>query len=64
MEWTASVSLESDTQPVKTHRTQISALRPQTAASRAIREAQQAFKGAHYRSLVVVLEKQASEPSR
>ena len=53
----ASVTLESDTQAPRTHRSEISAASPQKAASTAIRGARRAFSGARWSSLVVVLQK-------
>ena len=55
----ATVSLESDTQPVQTHRMEIQAATAQKAASRAVQAARKAFPGSRPRSIVVVLEEMA-----
>jgi hypothetical protein len=59
--WKTSVSLESDTQPVRTIRTVITAGEAPPAARLAIREAFKAFPRAQWRSLVVVLEKMGED---
>lgn len=55
--FTASVSFESDRNPVLTAKVSITATSAGTAARRAIEEAYKQFPRARYRSLVVVLEK-------
>ena len=57
MQWTAAVSFESDTQPVKTWRGVIQAVGVQTAISRAVKAAKLEFPRAAYRSVVAVVEK-------
>ncbi len=52
----ASVSFESDSVPVLTHRAEIVATNAQKAASLAVKAAKQAFRGKSPRSIVVVLE--------
>jgi hypothetical protein len=52
----ASVSFESDTQPVQTMRREIVAANAPQAARRAITEARRAFAGSRPRSIVTVLE--------
>jgi hypothetical protein len=52
----ASVSFESDSAPVLTHRAEIVATTAQKAASLAVQAARRAFKGKSPRSIVVVLE--------
>lgn len=52
----ASVSFESDTMPVLTHRAEIVATNAQKAASLAVKAARQAFRGKSPRSIVVVFE--------
>ncbi len=52
----ASVSFESDSAPVLTHRVEITATTAQKAASLAVKGARQAFRGKSPRSIVVVLE--------
>ena len=52
----ASVSLETDTQPVQTMRREIVAANAPQAARRALTEARRLFSGSRPRSMVVVLE--------
>jgi hypothetical protein len=52
----ASVSFESDSAPVLTHRAEIAATNAQKAASLAVKAARQVFRGKSPRSIVVVLE--------
>jgi len=52
----ASVSFESDSAPVLTHRAEIVAATARKAASVAITEARRAFPGSRPRSIVVVME--------
>lgn len=52
----ASVSFESDSAPVLTHRAEIVAATAQKAASLAVKAARQVFRGRAPRSIVVVLE--------
>ena len=56
---TFAVSLEHDTLPVRTNRGIVEAPSPATAARRALAETLKKFKGARWRSCVVVLEKAA-----
>ena len=53
----ASVSLETDTQPVRTWKGYIDAPNPRLGARRALEACQKANLGARWRSLVIVLEK-------
>jgi hypothetical protein len=55
--YTFTVTFESDTMPCKTHRGTIDAPGVPTALTRALKAAKQAFPGARWRSMVVVLEK-------
>jgi hypothetical protein len=57
MRFRASVSFESDTQPVRTYRGEISAGSCDRASSLAVKAARRACPNARWRSLVVVLEK-------
>jgi len=61
MRFRASVSFESDLQPVRTYRGEIVALSPAKAASRALRAARSTYPKSRWRSVVVVLEKLAGE---
>lgn len=54
--YSASVSLEFDTQPVLTVRREIVAANAPQAARRALTEARRAYPGTRPRSMVVVLE--------
>lgn len=53
----ASVSFESDLQPVRTYRGEIAAVSPAAGARRAVERARKEFPGVRWRSIVVVLEK-------
>lgn len=55
--FSASISFETDTQPVRTHKTEIVATNAESAARLAVKSARKAFPQAQYRSVVVVLEK-------
>ena len=57
MRYKASISFEHDTLPVRTHRCEVEGLDGRPGARRAVEQAMQAFPGARWRSLVVVLEK-------
>lgn len=57
----ATVSLESDTQPVRTHKEAFVVSSASTAARLAVNAARRMYPGVQYRSLVVVLEKQGRE---
>lgn len=52
----ASVSFETDSVPVQTHRVEIIAATAQKAASEAVKSARRVFAGSRPRSIVVVLE--------
>lgn len=53
----ASVSFESDRLPVRTYRGEICVANARLGARRAVEAAQKAYRGASWRSLVIVLEK-------
>lgn len=57
MKYRFSCSLEHDTAPVLTHRGKIEASTPRPAIARAFAETQKVFRGKHWTSVVVVLEK-------
>jgi hypothetical protein len=57
MRFSASVTFESNTTAPKSHRCEIEAGSPQSAASRAIRLARREHKGVRWSSVVVVIEK-------
>jgi len=61
MEWTALITLESNTQAPRTERFSIEANQPQAAASKAIRLMRKAHKGARWTSLALALEKSTSQ---
>lgn len=57
MRFRASVSLESDLMPVRTHRVELIAPTAKNASRRALDATLKAFKGARWRSVCIVLEK-------
>lgn len=57
-----SVSFESDLQPVRTGRGEIEVPNPRLGVRRALEAAQRQCPNAHWRSLVVVLEKADVKP--
>lgn len=56
-----SVSFESDIKPVLTARGEIIANKPRSGVYRAVEAARKQYPNAHWRSLVVVLEKLGAE---
>jgi hypothetical protein len=57
MRFRYAVSFESDLQPVRTDRGELSVANASLGARRAVEAARRAFPGSRWRSLVVVLEK-------
>lgn len=57
MRFMASVTFESDTQAPRSHRVEIEAGSPQSAASQAVRAARKAHKGVRWSSVAIVIEK-------
>jgi hypothetical protein len=55
--FSATVSFESDTQPVRTHRQEFVVASAVKATRLAVNAARRAYPGVHYRSMVVVLER-------
>lgn len=53
----ASVSLESDCQPVRTHRTELDVANARLGARRALEAAMRAYPKVGWRSVAIVLEK-------
>lgn len=61
MIYLAAVTFESNVAPPKTWRGEVEASGPNTAASRAVREAKKAFPGVRWASMSILLEKPKME---
>ena len=64
MRYRASVSFESDTQPIHTYRGELTVPNPRLAVRRALEAASRAYPHQQWRSVVVVLEKVALDAAK